>query len=53
MRIAIIDADLNGKSSACYKYLSDFEEKFPEVAYFYDLKFERSSKDGVQETKDC
>ena len=46
-------ADLNGKSSACYKYLSDFEEKFPEVAYFYDLKFERSSKDGVQEIKDC
>ena len=45
-------ADLNGKDSACYKYLSDFEEKFPEVAYFYDLKFERSSKDGVQEIKD-
>jgi hypothetical protein len=31
----------HGKKSACYKYLSDFEEKFPEVAYFYDLKFER------------
>jgi hypothetical protein len=30
-----------GKESACYKYLSDFEEEFPEVAYFYDLKFER------------
>jgi hypothetical protein len=40
-------ADLNGKNSACYKYLSDFEEKFPEVAYFYDLKFERSNGDGV------
>ena len=40
-------ADLNGKSSACNKYLSDFEDKFPEVAYFYDLKFERSSEDGV------
>lgn len=31
----------HGKKSACYKYLSDFEEDFPEVAYFYDLKFER------------
>lgn len=40
-------ADLNGKASACYRYLSDFEEKFPEVAYFYDLKFERSNEDGV------
>lgn len=29
----------NGLNSACYRYLSDFEEKFPEVAYFYDLKF--------------
>lgn len=33
----------DGKKSACYKYLSDFEDKFPEVAYFYDLKFERWS----------
>ena len=40
-------ADLNGKKSACYKYLSDFEERYPEVAYFYDLKFERSNEDGV------
>lgn len=37
----------NGENSACYKYLSDFEERFPEVAYYYDLKFERSSIDGV------
>ena len=35
-------AILNGEKSACYKYLSDFENKFPEAAYFYDLKFERS-----------
>ena len=35
-------AELNGANSACYRYLSDFEDKFPEVAYFYDLKFERS-----------
>ncbi|MDD3238522.1 MAG: hypothetical protein PHW47_00240 [Lachnospira sp.] len=40
-------ATLNGENSACYKYLSDFEKKFSEVAYFYDLKFERSNKDGV------
>lgn len=36
-------AELNGANSACYRYLSDFEDKFPEVAYFYDLKFERST----------
>lgn len=30
----------NGLNSACYKYLSDFESKFPEVAYFYDMKYE-------------
>ena len=40
-------AELNGKSSACYRYLSDFEKKFPKAAYFYDLKYERSNKDGV------
>lgn len=40
-------AELNGKDSACYKYLSDFEKKFPQVAYFYDLKFERSSDNGI------
>lgn len=40
-------AKLNGKDSACYKYLSDFEKKFPQVAYFYDLKFERSSDNGI------
>lgn len=33
-------AELNGKQSACYKYLSDFEKQFPKVAYFYDLKYE-------------
>ena len=40
-------AELNGKDSACYKYLSDFEKKFPQVAYFYELKFERSSNNGI------
>lgn len=29
----------NGLNSACYRYLSDFEERFPEVAYFYDMKY--------------
>ena len=33
-------AEANGVNSACYKYLSDFEDKFPEVAHFYDMKFE-------------
>lgn len=33
-------AELNGRSSACYRYLSDFEKRFPKVAYFYDMKFE-------------
>ena len=33
--------EINAPGSACRKYLSDFEEKFPEVAYFYDLKFEK------------
>ena len=32
---------LNKEGSACRKYLSDFEARFPEVAYFYDLKFEK------------
>lgn len=32
-------AEANGKESACYKYLSDFEKKFPEVACFYDMKY--------------
>ena len=34
-------AVLNGVDNACYKYLSDFERKFPEAARFYDMKFER------------
>lgn len=29
----------NGIDSACNRYLSDFEKKFPEVAYFYDMKY--------------
>ena len=41
-------AKMNGENSACYKYLSDFEKRFPAVAYFYDLKFERSNEDGIQ-----
>ena len=37
-------AEANGKNSACYKYVSDFEKKYPEVAYFYDLKYEDGGK---------
>lgn len=32
-------AEQNGIGSACYKYLMDFEKLFPEVAYFYDMKY--------------
>ena len=32
-------AEANGKESACYKYLSDFEKEFPEAASFYDMKY--------------
>lgn len=35
-------AELNGTSSACFTYLSDFEKRFPEVAYFYDMKYEQT-----------
>lgn len=37
-------AVLNGIHSACYRYLSNFENQFPEVAYFFDMKFERYCK---------
>lgn len=30
----------NGEKSACCKYVRDFEEKHPEAAFYFDLKFE-------------
>ena len=33
-------ADANGEKSACYKYVRDFEEKYPEAALYFDMKFE-------------
>lgn len=36
-------AEANGRQSACYKYLHDFERQFPQAAYFYDLRFEKDS----------
>lgn len=36
-------AELNGRDSACYRYLDDFERQFPQAAYFYGLKFEMAS----------
>lgn len=39
-------AELNGRGSACYRYLEDFERQFPQAAYFYDLKFETVSAAG-------
>lgn len=38
-------AQLNGTDSACYKYLSDFELRFPEIASSYDMKYETMNKD--------
>ncbi len=29
----------NGEKSACFKYLRDFEERFPEVSFYYDMRF--------------
>ena len=34
-------AKANGESSACYRYLADFEKLFPEVGKFYDMRFEK------------
>lgn len=33
-------AAMSGNTAAA-RYLSDFEEKFPEIAYFYDMKYEK------------
>lgn len=33
-------ADANGEKSACYKYVRDFEENYPEAALYFDMKFE-------------
>lgn len=32
-------AELNGRDSACYNYLRDFERCFPAVSHFYDMKY--------------
>lgn len=33
-------AECNGTQSACYRYVKEFEEKFPEISKFYDMKFQ-------------
>lgn len=33
--------EANGKNSACYKYMDNFEKQFPEITYYFDLKFEK------------
>lgn len=43
---------MNGEGSACYRYLSDFERKFPKVAYFYDLEYEGESDYGKNNKQD-
>lgn len=46
-------AEMNGRESACYRYLEEFERRFPEAAYFYDLKFgesgEKAGRDNTGE----
>lgn len=32
-------AEANGVDSACYRYLRDFEQRFPAVARFYDMRY--------------
>lgn len=40
-------AEMNGRQSACFRYLEEFEWRFRDAAYFYDLKF---SESGMAET---
>lgn len=35
-------AQANGENSSCYKYLAAFEKQFPDAAFFYDLKWDKS-----------
>lgn len=32
--------ELNGLSSACYKYMKDFENLYPEIGEYFDMKYE-------------
>ena len=41
-------AELNGIDSACYKYLIDFEKRFPEVAHFYNMKYDKTQLPPAQ-----
>jgi hypothetical protein len=34
-------AQLNGTRSACFQYLRDFEQQYPEVARSYDMKYDK------------
>ena len=33
-------AESNGKNSACFRYVDEFAEQFPEALPFYTMKFE-------------
>lgn len=35
-------AEANGTKSACYRYVRDFEERFPEVAFYLDFRFQKA-----------
>lgn len=37
----------NGMKSSCYKYIDDFEQRYPEIASYYDLKYERNGLKNV------
>lgn len=37
-------ADMLGPTYAGYRYLADFEAEFPEVGYFYDLRFPNTTR---------
>ena len=39
-------AEANGIGSSAYRYLADFQDKFPEVGYFYALKYENYDGNG-------
>lgn len=44
-------AEKNGRKSACYQYLEEFERRYPEAAYFYDLKYRDAIQaDGASDT---
>lgn len=48
-------AEKNGRQSACYRYLEEFEQQYPQAAYFFDLKFSNAihAESGVGTGEGC